>query len=116
MFLSLIDLLNQSGWPAFSQTDEHRIDIADEGAELVVRAQLAGIDPKSVQVHLSESALAIAGRGTREERVEAEHFQRWQMSASSFYKVLPLAARINPRLARMEWPADGQLVLRLPKA
>ncbi|HWI65553.1 MAG TPA: Hsp20/alpha crystallin family protein [Symbiobacteriaceae bacterium] len=115
MFLSLIDLLRQQGG-ALSADTAPVVEVRDQGTNLVVRAVLKGIDPKSVQVQLTESGLAIGGRRTVEERTESPQSYRFSLSVSQFYRELRLPSRVKPRAAVARWEAGGLLEITLPKA
>lgn len=118
MFFSLLDLLRQTGdLPARLRSgDSPQITLHDEGEMLLLTARLHGIDPRSVQVQITESHLAIAGARTVEERTEGDSFVRMQSSVSSFYRVMPLPVPVEPRQAASQWQADGMLLVTLPKA
>ena len=116
MFLSLLDLMRQAGEllpsaPAVSPAFEFH----DGGDELRVRASLPGIDPKSVQIQVAESSLAIGGHATLEERTEGPDFYRMQTAVRQFYRELALPVRVDPHRSTAQWEADGVLVLHLPK-
>ena len=118
MFLSLLDLLRQAGdltaQPILEGSPQ--ITLLDQGERLLVHARLHGIDPRTVQVQVMESKLAIAGARTVEERTEGDSFLRHQSSVSSFYRVLPLPVPVEPRRALSQWQSDGSLMITLPKA
>lgn len=117
MFLSLLDLVRQSGAllsnPLAGAAPS--LEVADLGDALQVTARLAGYDPRTIQIQLGETSLAIGGQSTREEKTEGPDFCRTQSSRSSFYRTLPLPARIDPRRAQSQWESDVTLVITLPK-
>lgn len=115
MFLSLLDLLRQQGGATFSEPAP-AMSLEDQSGALMLRAALRGYDPKSVQVQLTESSVAISGRRTVEERTEGPQSYRYEMAVSRFYRELPLPCRINPRGAAARWEVEDMLVLHLPKA
>ncbi|HWI51985.1 MAG TPA: Hsp20/alpha crystallin family protein [Symbiobacteriaceae bacterium] len=117
MFLSLLDLLRQQtgALPALAPEAEPAVEFADQGHTLLFRAQLRGIDPKSVQIQLKERSLGIGGMRTVEERTEGPDFWRMQAAVSQFYREVPLPCRINPHRAVARWEGDGTLLVTLPK-
>jgi HSP20 family molecular chaperone IbpA len=118
MFLSLLDLLRQTGGASLSVPPAASLPamgVTDQGSHLQFRAQLPGIDPKSVKVQLTETTLGVSGFGTVEEKTEGPNFCCMQAGASSFYRELPLPARIDPHRAAMQWQADGSLLITMPK-
>lgn len=126
MFLSLLDLMRQqAGWPLSAPVAPAPLDRVfapaqtdwiDEGAHLVLRVPLAGMDPKSVQVHLTESSLTLAGHRTHEEQVEGAGFFRASASYGSFARTLPLPVRVIPRQSTATWLDGEVLEIRLHKA
>ena len=130
MFLSLLDLMrHQHGWPfpeLAAQPPLHRAlpalpaleqtQWAEEGADLVLRLPLKGIDPRSVQVQLTETSLTLAGHRTQEEVVEGEGFYRASASYGTFARTLPLPARVIPRQSKATWLQGEVLEIRLRKA
>jgi HSP20 family molecular chaperone IbpA len=116
VFQSLLDLLRHTAnVPLGAPAAMPDMGLTDEGSSLHFHAHLPGIDPRSVQVQLTESNLAIAGYGTREERTEGPDFYRLQSGVSSFYREVPLPLCIDPHGAAMHWQADGSLLITLPK-
>lgn len=116
MFLSLLDLLRRTGGlPDRSPASAPVMAVTDQGSFLQFKAELPGIDPKSVQVQVTESSLAIAGYGTREERTEGPNFYRMQAGVSSFYREMELPARIDTHRAAMQWQGTATLIITLPK-
>lgn len=117
MMLSLLDLLRAQGarllpdsampaWP----------DWAEEGEDLVLRLPLPEIDPRSLQVQVSETGLSLAGHRTREERVTGQGFYHASASYGAFARTLPLPVRVVPRESQAIWREDGLLEIRLRKA
>lgn len=118
MFLSLLDLLRQEvgRLPELATERAPLMEIADQGAHLLLRANLTGIDRKTVQVQLRETGLTIGGARTMEERTEGPDFYRFQSAVSRFYREMPLPCRIKPGHATARWESDGTLLVTLPKA
>lgn len=126
VYLSLLDLMRQSGalmdellresGALLSQfsVGAPAIDLASEGDRLVLRAQLPGIDPKSVQIQVTESSVAIGGHGSREEKTEGPSFVHMSAGVRQFFQEVPLPARIDPHRASATWEQDGTLVITLP--
>lgn len=116
MFLSLLDLMRQAGALADGAAGAGvQIDLTDQGGHLQVVADLPGIDPQSVQIQVAETALALGGARTVEERTEGPSFYRVQASRQSFYRELPLPSHVDPHRATATWQTEGRLILTLPK-
>lgn len=117
MYLSLLDLMRrQTGRFALEPTALPELHWREEGGELILRVALHGIDPRSLQVQVSESAIALAGHRSEEERVEGPDFYRASASFGLFSRTLPLPARVIPRESRLTWRESDVLEIRLRKA
>ena len=118
MFLSLLDLLRQeTGRLApLAPQDAPLLDLTDQGDHLLLQARLQSVDPKSVQIQLSESALALGGTRTVQEETEGPDFRHVRSAVSRFYREMRLPCRINPHRAVARWEPTGILLVTLPKA
>ncbi|MDF2627411.1 MAG: Hsp20/alpha crystallin family [Symbiobacteriaceae bacterium] len=118
MFLSLLDLLRQeTGRLApLAPEDAPVVELIDQGDQLLLRARLQEVDPKSVKVQLSESALALGGARTVEERTEGPDGRNFKRSVSQFYREMRLPCRVAPHRAVARWEPGGLLLVTLPKA
>ncbi|MFZ5815132.1 MAG: Hsp20/alpha crystallin family protein [Bacillota bacterium] len=118
MFLSLLDLMRwQTGRPLREMALPAGVEPEwrEEGAHLVLRVPLEGIDPSSVQIQVSESSLSLAGCRTREERLEGPGWYRSSASYGAFARTWPLPARVRPRESQATWQG-AVLEIRLRKA
>lgn len=115
MYLSLMDLMRQMGGFPLLDAAAPQIEVEEQGAALYCRARLPGIDPRSVQVQVRETSLALAGFGTREERTQGPNFVRTQSAVHRFYREVPLPTRVDPHRATMQWQDHDLLVVICPK-
>jgi HSP20 family molecular chaperone IbpA len=113
VFLSLLDLLRQSG-ALTDQVLSPGLDVKDLGDRLELRLHLPGIDSRSVQIGVSESSIAVSGHGTREEKTEGPSFSHSASAVSQFYRELPLPARVDPHRTTAVWEPGDVLVVTLP--
>ncbi|HEY8347974.1 MAG TPA: Hsp20 family protein [Symbiobacteriaceae bacterium] len=106
MFLSLLDLVRHRGAFALPALAAPTVQIEQVGGSLWCRTRLPGIDPRTVQVQVRETSLALAGYGTMEERTQGPDFFRAQSAMRSFYREVPLPARVDPHRCVMQWRGD----------
>lgn len=93
-------------WPA--------LDVFKRGADMVVTADLPGIDPaRDVTVTIEDGELVIRGERTREERVEQEGYLRMESLAGSFERHLPIPSRVKEADITATY-ADGVLTVVVP--
>ena len=90
------------------------IEIRDAGGEMVVAAELPGVDPKNVQIECTDDGLVIRGETRREETHEEEGVWRSERRYGSFYRQIPLPEGIDLDKAKADF-RNGLLTIRLPK-
>ena len=92
-----------------------RIEVRDTGREIVVTAELPGVDPKDVQVECTDEGVVIRGE-TRQERSEEEGgFFRSERRYGSFLRQVPLPADLELDRAQASFE-NGLLRVRVPKS
>lgn len=93
--------------------DSVRLDVAETAEEIVVRAEIPGVDPKDVQIDLEGDVLTIAGE-KKDERASAG-VNYTERSFGSFRRQVGLPYPIEVDKVRAEH-ANGVLSIHLPKA
>jgi len=107
-------------WPQFARVGDvldftsPRIDMIDREDEILVRAEIPGVDKKDVQVDLSGPNLSIRGERRREEKVEEGEFVRSEIARGAFRRTIRLPEDLDLDNAKAEFK-DGVLEIRLPK-
>lgn len=91
-----------------------RIDLYDQGKELVLKAEVPGIDPKDIDVRVLEDRVVIRGEVRRDEEVKDENYYRCERAYGSFARTIPLPVNVNPSEAKASYK-NGVLTLVLPK-
>jgi HSP20 family protein len=90
------------------------MDIYEEGDELVVKAELPGIDKKDLNITLNDNVLTISGNKKHEQKVEKEHYHQVERSYGSFRRSPHLPAEVDDEKVSAAF-ADGILEVRLTK-
>jgi HSP20 family protein len=90
-------------------------DIYEDDNDLIVRAELPGVDPKMVDVRVENNVLTIRGERPFEQKVEQENYHRLERSYGTFSRAFTLPATIDANKIRAEY-RDGILNLTLPKS
>jgi HSP20 family protein len=90
------------------------LDVVDRDKELIVRAEIPGIDKKDIKVSLVDNVLTIKGQTSNEEREEKGDYYRNEISSSSFARsvTVPTNVDITKAAANLK---DGILEIKLPK-
>lgn len=63
-----------------------RVDIKEEDQRFVILADIPGVDPKNIEVHMDKGILSIKGERTSENKEEGEKFTRIERSRGMFYR------------------------------
>jgi HSP20 family protein len=90
-----------------------QIEVVQRGDEIVVRADLPGLDREDVDVEINEGMLSISGERRQESRDEREGFIRSERSYGSFYRAIPLPESVNPEEIQATF-RNGVLEVTIP--
>ncbi len=90
------------------------VDIYENENDIVLKAELPGIDPKDVEVRVEDSTLYLKGERKFEKETKEENYHRVERSYGSFARSFSLPNSINADKVKAEYK-DGLLTLTLPK-
>ncbi len=90
------------------------VDIYEDGEELVVRAELAGVDPKDVDIRFENGVLTVKGERKMEKEDKKENYHRVELAYGTFTRSFSLPATIDSEKIRAE-AKNGVLGIHLPK-
>ena len=102
-------------WPE-AETDvawAPRIEIAVEHDELVVHAELPGVDPKDVTVEVKDERLILKGTRQKAFKAPAGEYFRTERLYGEFYRAIPLPEGAIAEAAKAVFE-HGVLEIRLP--
>lgn len=91
------------------------VDLADNGMEYVVKAELPGITKEDLDVELTENSIEISAEKKTEETEEKQGYIRKERRYANFHRSIPLRDAILPDKAEAELK-DGVLTVKLPKS
>ncbi len=92
------------------------IDVLTQDGNLVIRAELPGIDPeKDVDITTQDGVLYIRGERRHEERTERENYYRFESSYGSFQRAVPLPEGVKEEEIQASYQ-NGILEVVVPKA
>ena len=91
------------------------VDVFDTKEAVVLKAELAGMDPDEIQIEVEDNVLTIKGERTLEDKVDEERYYRVERRFGSFQRslALPQGVKADDIQAGYE---DGILTVRVPKA
>ena len=102
------------GREIFSMGSGIAVDISETDDDVIVKADLPGIEKKNVSLRIVDSALIIEAEQSEELREEEENFFRQERSYGKFYREVPLPVEVEEDNATAEMK-DGVLTVKLPK-
>lgn len=90
------------------------VDVIDREDEVVVKAELPGVDKKDLDVSVTQNTVTIKGSTSHEEKEEKGDYYRCEMSRGSYSRTLSLPANVDESKAKATFQ-NGVLELTLPK-
>jgi HSP20 family protein len=90
------------------------VDILEKENEILIKAELPGVESKDVAVTLDNNVLTIKGERHLEKDVKKESYHRMERTYGSFFRSFSLPNTLDTADVRAEYK-DGLLTLALPK-
>lgn len=91
------------------------VDVYDREKELVVEAELPGINKEDVDISIEDHTLTIRGETKQEEEKKEEGFYRHERQYGRFVRSIPLPVAVKSDQAHAKFE-NGVLEIVLPKA
>ena len=106
-------------WPSWGELTAPearmpKIDVLDRDDDLLVRAEIPGVDKGDLDVSVSDTAVTIKGESKREEKEEKGDYYRCEISRGAFSRTVTLPEYIDSENVTAKFK-DGLLELTLPK-
>jgi len=90
------------------------VDIYETEQNIVLKAELPGVDPKDVEATVHEGTLYLKGERKFEKEVKEESYHHVERSHGSFARSFELPASVDADKVLAEFK-DGVLTLTMPK-
>lgn len=100
-------------FPAFKMRSP-KVDLIDRDNEIVIRAELPGVNKDDLDVSMTENNVTIRAVTTHETKEEKGEYYRREMSRGEFQRTLVLPANVDSDKAKATFK-DGIMELTLPK-
>lgn len=91
------------------------LDVIDRDNEILVRAEVPGVDKKDLSISLTDNLLTIKGQTHSEKKEEEGDYHRQEISSSSFARAITLPGTVNASKAEASLK-DGVLEITFPKS
>ncbi len=91
-----------------------KVDVIDRDADIVVKAEVPGVDKKDIEVTTTDNTVTIKGKTSHEEKEEKGDYYRCEISRGSFSRTVALPGEVDGTKAKASFK-DGVLELTLPK-
>ena len=113
---TMAQLLPRRWWPEAQEYElVPAVDVYETNDEVVVKAELPGIDKKDVDVTATEDRIVLSGETTSTEEVDEDNYYRREMRYGSFRRSIPLPHAVDPDAVTAKF-TNGVLEIRAPKA
>jgi HSP20 family protein len=90
------------------------IDIVDREQDILVRAEMPGIDKDKVQIEATSDSVMLRAEMKEEHEEKTNAYVRRERRLGSFQRVIPMPAEIKPAEVKAVYK-DGVLEITLPK-
>jgi HSP20 family protein len=103
-------------WPKITESGaiSPSIEMFDRKNEIVVRAELPGIDKKDIELTITKDTLTLRGATKKAEDVKEEQYYLCEFAYGTFSRTLALPAEVENEKAKATFK-DGILEIVLPK-
>jgi HSP20 family protein len=90
------------------------VDIYETDHDVVLTAELPGIDPKDVEASVHDGILYLKGERKHESEVKEEKYRHVERTYGSFARTFTLPASVDAEKVKADFK-DGVLTLTMPK-
>jgi HSP20 family protein len=90
------------------------LDVSETKEKVVMKAEVPGLDPKEIDIALSDGVLTLKGEKKREREEKDENYHLVERSYGSFSRSVRLPAEVQEDKVKASYK-DGVLTITLPK-
>ena len=91
-----------------------KVDIVDRDDQVVIRAELPGVEKDDLQLSVTENTVTLKGETKKEEKEEKGNYYRSEINRGSFLRTFSLPCEVDGSKAKADFK-NGVLELSLPK-
>ena len=102
-------------WPATGmEITAPTVDLYEEKDDIVVKAELPGMEKDNIEINLTDDRLTIKGEKKKEKEIKKENYYRSERAYGSFVRTLELPREVQSDKVKATFK-NGVLEVRLPK-
>ena len=90
------------------------VDIYEKGTDVVLKAELPGLDPKDVDIRVENNVLTLQGERKFEGETKREDYHRVERAYGGFTRSFTLPSTVDTTNVKADYK-DGVLRITLPK-
>jgi len=113
-FFRDLDVSPSGPWETGMETFSPSIDVREDEKEIVVKAELPGVEDKDVEVLLSGNALTLKGEKREEKEEKEKGYYHMERRYGAFSRVIPLPEGVETEKAEASYK-NGILTIRVPR-
>ena len=91
-----------------------KVDIIERDDDILIRAEIAGVEKENIDVFMTDSAITIKGSTSKEEKEEKGDYFRSETMKGAFARTLSLPAMVDGSKAESTYK-NGMLEVIVPK-
>jgi HSP20 family protein len=100
--------------PGLTHFRTPKVDIIDRDDDVLVKAEIPGVNKKDLDVSVTDTAITIKGCTSQEKQVEKGDYFRSETMKGEFSRTLALPAEVEGKKAKSTFK-DGMLEVTVPK-
>ncbi|HUN55016.1 MAG TPA: Hsp20/alpha crystallin family protein [Smithella sp.] len=90
------------------------VDIYEDKGDLVMKADLPGVNKEDVEITLTDGHINISGERRQESEIKKKDYLKWERTYGSFCRTFVLPAEVDADKVKSTFK-DGILEIRMPK-
>jgi HSP20 family protein len=102
------------GFEDFARGFTPSVEVSEKEDEILIKAEIPGLDPKDIDVSVENNSLIISGEKKREQKDEKENYVHMECSYGMFNRVIPLRSDVDREKVTADYK-NGVLSVKLPK-
>jgi len=91
-----------------------RVDVEETDKEILVKADLPGVDPKDVEISVENGVLTVRGEKKEQKEEKKKNYHRVERSAGAFYRAIVLPPSADAEKVNAT-STNGVVTITIPK-